>query len=239
MVISQAGAVIDGLDIRGRVTVQAPNVTIKNSIIRGAASGYTGPRFLIVNWGNPNLQIIDTEIAATVANSYVNGIAGNNYTLDRVNIHNVIDSTNILGDNVTIKNSWLHDNLYYAQDPNWNGNPSHADSIQVQNGTNITITGNTIRGGRNAGVMITQDRGAVSNLSFTKNNADGGACTINIAQKTYGPLQVIVINDNTFGRNTALTNCAIIAADTTKALMTVTNNFYTPDNTPVTVRRGS
>ena len=55
--ITTPGTVIDGWDIRGRVTVGAANVTIKNSIIRGPAAGFTGSGFLVVNWGHANLQI--------------------------------------------------------------------------------------------------------------------------------------------------------------------------------------
>ena len=237
--ITTPGTVIDGWDIRGRVTVGAANVTIKNSIIRGPASGFTGPGFLVVNWGNANLQIVDSEISASTPNGYINGIVGNNYTLTRVDINTVIDSATIVGDNVTIRDSWLHDNLFYQQDPHWNGGPSHADSIQVQSGRDISITGNTIQAGQNAGVMITQDRGPVSNFTFRGNQADGGGCTINIAQKSYGPLYGVSIVDNTFGRNTRIIDCAIIAAPTTTVLMNLSNNHYTPDQTPVTVRRGA
>ena len=236
--ITTAGMVIDGQDIRGRVIVQAPNVTIRNSIIRGPAEGFTKPGFLVTNWGYPNLQITDTEIAATTATSAINGIAGNNYTLTRVDIHNVIDSTNILGDNVTIQNSWLHDNLFYLHDPIWNGDSSHSDSIQIQNGANIIIRDNLIDAGYNAGVQVTQDRGPMSNFSFTGNVADGGGCTINIAEGKYGPPQGVSIAQNKFGRSTRLKDCAIIASNTTKAAMRVTENYYIPDNSVVTVRRG-
>ncbi|MEY2849305.1 MAG: hypothetical protein RI885_1972 [Actinomycetota bacterium] len=232
------GTVVNGFDVRGRIVVEAPGVTIRNSVVRGAPSGYSTPTYLIVNWGQAGLTVIDSEIAPTTPGPYVNGVVGNNYTLTRVDIHHVIDSANILGDHVTIRESWLHDNLYYEQDPVWNGRPSHADSIQIQNGSNISIVDNWIMSGRNAGVMITQDRGPVSNLTFARNTASGGMCTINIAQKTYGPLHGVTIVDNSFARNTTIADCAIIAPTTTTALMTVRDNRYRPDNAIVTVRRG-
>ncbi len=49
-----------------------------------------------------------------------------------------------------VESSWLHDNSVYEQDPNWGGSPSHADSVQIQQGTDIVIRNNTISGANNA-----------------------------------------------------------------------------------------
>lgn len=235
--ITTNGTVIDGLDIHGRVSVLASNVTIKNSIVRGNDSFVAEKGILIhANSGTSNLRVIDTELVPTIQNEDSVGILGNNFTLTRVNIHHVIDSAHITGSNVTIQRSWLHDNLHYKVDPNWNA-PSHDDSIQIQSGTNINIIGNTLTGSHTSGVMVTQDRGAVSALKISGNYINNGACSINIAEKSYGPLKGVSITDNTFGRDTRLANCAIIAKTTTTALLTLSNNFYT-DGVAVTVRRG-
>lgn len=47
--------------------------------------------------------------------------------------------------NVTIADSKLHDNRHFSNDP---GHPdgTHDDDIQIQSGSNITITGNTLNG---------------------------------------------------------------------------------------------
>lgn len=233
--ITTAGTVIDGLDIRGLVKISAPNVTIKNTIIRGKALSGVAP--LINNLsGQSGLKIIDTELFPSTASPYAMGIYGYNFTATRVNIHGVIDSVHLTGGNVKIDRSWLHDNLHYTNDPNHGGKPSHDDSIQIQKGSNISVTNSTISGSHSAAIMITQDTGKVSNFTFTGNNANGGACTVNIAEKSYGPVQGVRIADNTFGRDTKLSNCAVIAKTTTK--IDLQRNFYVPDRAAVTVRKG-
>lgn len=233
--ITTAGTVIDGLDIRGLVKISAPNVTIKNTIIRGKALSGVAP--LINNLsGQSGLKIIDTELFPSTASPYAMGIYGYNFTATRVNIHGVIDSVHLTGGNVKIDRSWLHDNLHYTSDPNHGGKPSHDDSIQIQKGSNISVTNNTISGSHSAAIMITQDTGKVSNFTFTGNSANGGACTVNIAEKSYGPVQGVKIADNTFGRDTRLDNCAVIAKTTTK--IDLQRNFYVPDRAAVTVRKG-
>jgi hypothetical protein len=233
--ITQAGTVISGLDIRGLVKINAINVTIKNSIIRGRS--VSAPAALVNNLGGRSgLKIIDSELYPSQPSPDINGIYGYNFTLTRVDIHGVIDGAHVTGSNVTIANSWLHGNLHYTSDPNQGGKPSHDDSIQIQKGSNIKVYGSTLSGSHNAGVQITQDTGDVSNFSFTNNFADGGACTINVAQKSYGPIYGTVITDNKFGRNTRVANCAIISPSTTK--ISTARNYYTPDSLTVSVHAG-
>ena len=233
--ITKAGTVIDGQDIRGLVKISAPNVTIKNSVIRGRA--LTGVAPLINNLGGQSgLKIIDTELFPSTASPYAMGIYGYNFTATRVNIHGVIDSIHLTGGNVVIEKSWLHNNLHYSSDPNHGGSPSHDDSIQIQKGDNIKVVNNNISGAFNSGIQITQDTGKVSNFTFTGNYANGGGCTVNIAEKSYGPVQGVKIADNTFGRDTKVSNCAIIAKSTTK--IDLARNYYVPDKTLVSVHKG-
>lgn len=233
--ITTAGTVINGLDIRGLVKISAPNVTIKNSVIRGKK--LTGVAPLINNLGgHAGLKISDTELFPSTASPYAMGIYGYNFTATRVNIHGVIDSIHLTGGNVSIDRSWLHDNLHYAKDPNHGGSPSHDDSIQIQKGSNISVTNSNISGAFNSGIQITQDTGRVSNFTFTGNYANGGGCTVNIAEKSYGPVLGVKIADNKFGRDTKVSNCAVIAKTTTK--IDLARNFYTPDGAAVVVRKG-
>jgi len=235
--VTTAGTVINGLDLQGRIYIDAPNVTVKNSIIRGSAAGWTGPSALIVATGGyPNAVITDTELVPTVKSGYANGILGSNFTATRLEIHDIIDGIHIVGDNVTLQSSWLHDNVHLENDPNQNGTPSHDDSIQVQKGTNILIDNNSISGAFNSGMQITQDAGIVSNLRFTNNSANNGACTVNVAEKGKGAFVGLVITDNKFGRNTTLSDCAVIAPRSTTIRME--RNFYVPDHAAVTVRNG-
>jgi hypothetical protein len=234
LTVTQAGAVIDGLDVHGLVRIKASGVTIKNSVIRGRE--LTGSMGLITNdAGAYSFTIVDSTIAAAYPSPYVNGIIGNNFTVRRTEIRGVVDSVHITGSDVLVENSWLHDNLYYAVDPTHNGGPSHADTFQVQSGSNITIRNNRVEGARSSALQTTQDRGAISALTVSGNWIDGGACSLNIASGSLGPIQGIVVSNNTFGLSTSIARCAIIAKTTQP--VTNTGNVFT-DGLAVTVTKG-
>jgi hypothetical protein len=234
LTVTTAGTVVDSLDIRGYLRIRAANVTVKNSIVRGRA-GLGNTSMALVQNSSPGLVIQDSEIVAQYPTYYVDGFVGSNATFSGVNIHGVVDSVKIIGDNVVVKDSWLHDNLYYAQVPS--GGDTHNDNIQIGVGQNITISNNVMTGTRNAVLMITQDRGPVGNLTFTKNRVDHGACSVNLAEKTYGPLQGLRFTDNVFGTAQLSPRCAIIAPASTAKLLTLSNNVFT-DGQPVPVSRG-
>lgn len=235
--ITTPGTVIDSLDVHGLVVIAAPNVTIKNSVIRGYDHALTGIKPLINNLGgHANLVVKDTELNPTVQTPYIQGIYGYNFEATRVNIHHVIDGVHITGDNVKVQSSWVHDHLHYLSDPNHKGSPSHDDSIQIQKGNNIVITGNKLTGPHSANMQITQDTGVVSNVTFTKNTVAGGACSVNVAEKSKGAINGLTIADNKFARDTRLANCAVISPITTK--IQLDRNYYAPDNTLVSVRKG-
>ncbi|TFD69740.1 hypothetical protein E3T47_00655 [Cryobacterium ruanii] len=233
--VTKAGTVLSGLDVRGLVKISAPNVTIENSIIRGRAMN--GPGALIDNLGGySNLVVTDTELSPSTASPDANGIYGYNFTATRLNINNVIDGIHITGSNVSVRDSWIHDHMHYRTDPNQGGSPSHDDGIQVQAGNNVSVTGSRLTDSHSAAVQITQDRGAVSNFTFSDNFADGGACTVNIAEKSYGPIRGATITDNSFGRDSRLANCAVIAPTTTK--IDFAHNYFVPDDTLVAIKKG-
>ena len=208
LVVTTPGAVIDAMDIRGLVIIKAPDVTIKRSIIRGRV--LTSDHSLISNdHGAYRFTVEDSELtAAGNPTPYISGIIGANFTVRRTNIHHVIDQIHITGDNVTVESSWLHDNLHFAVDPH-HADGSHDDNVQVQGGRNIRLVGNTMSGSYNAALQITQDRSAVADLTYAKNWADNGGCTLNIAEKARGPMTGLVVADNTFGK-TSRFGCTVI-----------------------------
>ncbi len=208
LTITTDNTVIDGWDIRGYVKVQAKNVVIRNSFIRGTAVPQSTD-LLRVQGDAYSAVVEDSTLVAQTRSPNVDGVKGWNFTLRRVEIANVVDPVHIHGDNVVVQRSWLHDNSVFAQDPNWGGNPSHADSIQIQRGRNITIADNAISGANNAALMLTQDSGAIAALKVSGNFIDGGACSINIKRAADSP--GLTIADNTFGRGQRVKDCAVIA----------------------------
>ncbi|WP_155859326.1 hypothetical protein [Cellulomonas sp. KRMCY2] len=227
LTITTPGTVIDGLDIRGFVRVKAANVVIRNSIIRGPATPLTAPMSLVQSDAGPgtNLLIEDSEIYAQAPSRFVDGIVGMGFTLRRVDIHTVIDQVKIIGDNVTVDGSYLHGNLFYPADGT--NIESHDDNVQVAIGSNIQVVNSTLSGSTNAAVMITQDRGSVVGFTFRGNSADNGACTINVAEKIYGPPPGLSITNSVFGTGQVHARCAILMSDTTKAAATITGNTFT------------
>lgn len=225
--ITVDGTVIDGYDIRGLVWVEAANVTIKNSIVRGrtvsANIGLVNAQSTKVK----NLNIEFVELAPTTPQVYLTGIYGHDFTLRDTDIHHVVDAVHILGNNVRVFRSWLHDLSHFEVDAQQNGGPTHDDDIQIQSGTGFWFKDNVISGAHNAAMQVTQDRGAVSTILFENNIVSGGSCSLNIAQKgkVTTAIPAVTIRNNNFGANQY--NCnAIIDAGTLKTA-TITGNTRT------------
>lgn len=236
IVVTTPGTVLDGLDIHGFVTVRAADVTIRRSVIRGReVTSYRG--LVVSDTDESSVLIEDVELVPTYPSGWIDGMRGWNITARRVDVHRVIDAVHVYGPNVTVEDSWLHDNAHFEDDPARGGEPSHDDSIQIQKGHSIVIRNNTIMGARGAGIMLTQGLGEVSNVSITGNYLDGGGCTINFSEKDRGPFDDVSIEGNVFGRNTLNPDCAIVAPSSTASVLSVTGNAFI-DGRTVKVRSG-
>jgi hypothetical protein len=213
LTVTTPGAVIDGLEIHGIVTVNAPGVVIKNSRITGrAVTNHTGLVNNIVS-GQP-FTIQDSELVASVPSPYINGIFASAFTATRVDISGVIDPIKVIGGNVEIRDSWLHDNLHYEQDPLWNGTPSHSDSIQIEAGKGISVIGNRLEGSHNAAIQITQNtsKAQLGDIRVSGNYLNDGGCTLNVA-RTPVSIGTFSVTDNQFGPDRTFSGCGILAPD--------------------------
>jgi hypothetical protein len=233
LVVTTPGQVVDGVDVRGTIIVKADNVVIKNTRVRGRAATFTTP-LIHMKSGNRNLTVVDSELVPDTRSPYLYGIIGWNFTLTRVEIQRVVDGVHIIGPNVTVRSSWIHNLNHFESDPNRGGGASHDDGVQIQVGSNLRILDNTIEGAWNAAIQVTQDRGRTGDLHITGNYLDGGMCTVNLAEKAYGPLQGVVITSNVFGRSTRVYDCAIVNPITT--VLAHRSNYFT-DGTAIRVRK--
>jgi len=233
--ITQDGTVIDGLEIRGLVRVEAKDVVIKNSLITGRHLS-SDLSLIYVNGPGWSVTVQDSELYARHPSPHVMGVIGQNFTLERVNIHQVIDQVHIIGDNVLVRDSWLHDNLHYLEDPSHGGTPSHDDNVQIQAGRNIRIVGNTMESTHNAAVQVTQDTGVVADVLIERNRISHGACALNLAQKSRGPLQGFVVRENVFTRTQVYPGCAMIVDSPSIPLLTLSGNTWS-DGAAVSVTR--
>ena len=213
LTVSTPGQVIDGLEIRGLVIINAPDVVIKNSRIVGRAVNSSVGLVSNVRSGLP-FTIQDSELDAAVPSPYLNGIFGSAFTALRVDISNVIDPIHVIGGDVEIRDSWLHDNDHYEQDPLWNGTPSHSDSLQIEAGKDITVVGNRMEGAHNAAIQITQNtsKAALGDVRITDNYFNDGGCTVNIA-RTPAPIGNFVVSGNEFGPDRKFAQCGILAPE--------------------------
>lgn len=236
--ITKDGTVIDGLDIKGSIKIEANNVTVKNTRVRGQGSVKIG--LINVSPGKTGLKVIDSEIYNEKPHPDTNGIMGANFTLERVNIHHVVDQVHVteLG-NAQILHSWLHSNTHFTNDPNWDGGPSHDDNIQLIGGNNITVKSSRIEGAKNAAIMVGQNKAPIKNLKIESNIIGGGACSINISPKGFGSMESNgnVVAGNIFQRNqTQHLGCAVIAPN--GSVPTMTSNTWADTGAIVNHTRG-
>jgi hypothetical protein len=233
--ITKAGTVLKDLDVHGFVIVKASNVTIQASIVRGGVSH--GDTALVKVVSGTNVLVEDSELVPENPSVQIDGIRGANYTVLRDNIHGTTDGSKVTGNNVTITDSYVHDLPYWAHDPDQGGAPAHNDGVEIFIGKNVHITDNTfdIASYGNSAMQVNQNLGTVSDLHFTGNYADGGACTVNLSNNPRGPMTGIQVDNNRFGRDTSVANCAIFA----KYAVTLTDVHDVWDDTglPVTLRR--
>ena len=227
--VTQDGTVLDALDIKGAVYVKANNVTIKRSIIRGGPAGKGNQALIASWWGNTNLTVSDSTLAADFPSYWVDGLSGGNFTATRLDISRVVDTVKVIGGNASLTNSWLHDNSYFSPDPNHKDNQTHNDSVQVTGGSNITLTGNTMEDAHNSAVMVGQGT-VVSDLKITGNWMTDGGCTVNVTQAgTGGPIQRMTIERNRFGPGMYGTTCPMRLPSTSP--ISLSGNVWDANNT--------
>lgn len=185
LVITEVGAVIEHLNINGCVEIKAANVTIRNSKIN-CNNG----------WGVRNLQgdhagtgVVIEDVEVDCIGGLGTGLVGYGFVARRVNVHNCENGASVDGQ-VTIEDSYI-----------WSFrvvNGGHADGIQMDQVSNITIQHNTIAqladGGTSA--IISNAR---SNILFQNNILAGTGYTLRCPQ-SFTPTNYRTLN-NRFTRH--------------------------------------
>ncbi|WP_168202741.1 right-handed parallel beta-helix repeat-containing protein [Georgenia wutianyii] len=175
LTITEPGTVVEGMHIRGTVTIAADDVTIRNSLIETGTPQYP----VKVEKGVTGALIENVEIDnqdGTGIGVFFKG-AG---TLRGADIHSAEDGIRIEADNVTVEDTYIHD---LFRQPG-----GHHDALQIRKGDNITIRGNNFQAYRaatddpmNAAIQIGSLLGddPISNLVVEDNLFNGGNFTIN------------------------------------------------------------
>jgi hypothetical protein len=192
LVIYTSGAVIEGLDIKGSVIINAPNVTLKNCKV---ADG--GDNVVLVKPGITGAVVQNCEIDNLGAGGQ--GIAGQGTFLAN-NIHDCADGIDVRGDNTAIRDNFIHSMRGTAD--------SHLDGIQADGGfSNLTIDHNTVINEQNqtSAVMLDNYWGPIDTVAITNNLLVGGGYTVYInevakGQAGGGPVTNVTFTNNRIGR---------------------------------------
>nr|CTQ95609.1 hypothetical protein [Kibdelosporangium sp. MJ126-NF4] len=183
--ITERGAVIDGKDIRGCVSIKADNVTIKRSRVR--CESYFPIR---IYEGFRNAVIEDTEIDGLNSGTTNAAVGFEYYTLRRVNIHSLGEGPH-MGADVLIENSYVHDLA--------SCDICHNDAIQSSGARNVVLRHNTFINdamGKNAVVRIATEQGDSHNFLIEDNLLAGGNYAVQVRSQGNGfPVGVRVLNN--------------------------------------------
>lgn len=205
--VTQAGAVIDGFDVRGAIYVKANNVTIKRSIVRGGPANSKNMALIASWWGNTNIKIEDSTLRADYPSYWLDGISGANISISRLDISRVVDGVKVIGGNVSVADSWIHANAHFQPDPNQSDGKTHDDGVQVTGGKNVTIVGNNIENAYNSSIMVGQGK-TTGNITIAGNWLSDGGCALNVTQAGTGtPILGMTVSGNRFGLGRYSTSC--------------------------------
>jgi len=191
--ITKDNTVIDGLHVQGSITIEADNVTIRNTLIETGTSLYP----IHVTSGTTGAVIENVEIdnqGGTGIGMFLQGTT----TVRNADIHSAEDGIRIQADNVLIEDSYIHDLQRY--------DGGHHDTIQIRSGDDVTIRGNNLQPYRastadpmNSALQIGSLSGddPISNLRVIGNLMNGGNFTINGGRS--GDTDSAHYADNRFG----------------------------------------
>jgi hypothetical protein len=212
--VTTGGAVVEGLDITGSITVLADDVTIRK--VRITSDDYYPIRYF--DNGNVGLVVEDSEIGGLSGN-VTSAIAFQHYTARRLNIHGMADGLKADAD-VLVEDCWIHDLS--------NGDGEHNDGLQSTGGKGVTLRHNDISGASNAAVQTGDEGVATEDLTVECNWLSGGGYTLNIRGTGATRPKNTRIIDNRFGRDSAYGPWTL-----DDPAPTVTGNVYEDDGSPI------
>jgi hypothetical protein len=208
LVITQAGAVINGLDVNGCVDVKAANVVITNTRISCKRGGVA-----VRLYAGASLRMSNSEINGL--GSTDSGIGYDNYTLVAVNIHDCVDGLT-LGSNDVVASSYVHDLA--------RGAGTHNDAIQTVGGSNSVVRDNTLEAYRastadfmNSAIQTGHLIEPLTNILIQHNFMDGGNYTVNAGStSTNGySISAYIFKLNVFGNNSRYGPVQAVGSGTT------------------------
>jgi hypothetical protein len=232
--ISVAGTTLTGLDISGKVRVQAANVTISSCRIRGNNTQSTNAGLIdCTSAAASNVLIQDCLIVPDTPSVWWTGILGHDYTVRRSEVHNSVDgfggynTTNSNGPaNVYVYGNYVHDLFYSGPDPNHSDNRTHNDCIQIQGNSLYRIVGNNFIATANPAIGTASGGGSYGDpyyISSTGLYSVTGQCVA--ITPAVGAITDLVIDSNWFAYG-AQSITAILGSYAASNLGSITNNHF-------------
>ncbi|MET8156571.1 hypothetical protein ABZT47_09370 [Sphaerisporangium sp. NPDC005289] len=191
--VLKPGAVVENLEVHGKLNIKAANVTVRNVRVVGE-----GDWSVIQAAGASGAVIEDCEISGNGVVKAQWGVLnqGGDITVRRANIHTVSNSVGT--DHGLIEDSYMHDFKEYPGDhvtgPQVNGSP--------QKGLTLTIRHNTILNqiSQTSAISIYQDFSRAHDVLIEHNLLGGGGYAIYGGEGKFGKATGIRIVGNVFTR---------------------------------------
>jgi hypothetical protein len=190
MTVTTNGAVIENLEIRGRLVIEASNVTVRNTWIYAGGTAWT----VHVKSGSARFENVEIGHPSHRGSA---GIGGNNITAIGVDIHHVEDGIK-LGSSSVYSGVRVHDLASPSSSP-------HSDAVQVEGGSTNSTVKNSVLSSLGSGsignsaVIVKSDFGQPKNITFANNYMNGGNYTIFVRDGGKGMPQNIQFTGNRFG----------------------------------------
>ena len=194
--VTEAGAVIQDLDVEGCIQVRASNVTIRRTRVRGSC--FNGA--IDTGYGEVSGVLIeDVEIDGGNQDANAALLGNSGFTCRRCNIHHGGSGIRMTSD-VVIEDSWVHD-LYGADD-------SHNSGVGSNGGSNFTLRRNNIDCGAlpncSGAFVLYGDFNQITDVLAEGNLFNGGGFCVyggSVAGKAHPVARNVRFHDNAFGRS--------------------------------------
>lgn len=181
MDVTTEGAIIENRLITGPVYVKAPNVTIRNCVIRDAFYGVDANFGFDVS----GLLIEDTTfVDCASAGTLINGING--LTIRRCQSYGGYDGFKFGGSNILFRDNYVHSLSTVGEDP-------HNDGVQTSSLSSVQFINNRIISPDTS--CIITPVGEVSGMLVQGNNFTGGGWQVYAGADTSGTSSIL---DNVF-----------------------------------------
>lgn len=237
LIVTTAGAVIDGLDISGLLRIKANNVTVTRCTVRGGdrGAGYQGAIVMALQGDQTGAIFRDLTVRPSNPVVGMDSVQISSATVERCDISNSTDGIKLYGNDCTAQGNYIHDLIHYEVDPA-HSDGSHDDGIQFEGGSRCKIVGNAITDMWNSCIQVTQNTATVNDLLIDRNWLGNGFITLNTSEKGKGAYSNFRVTNNVFlntQRNTDGVHAAITTG--TRAAATITGNTVAVAGVPFKV----